>query len=314
MQFQAKFAYLANFSARVLGATLAMAILFFSSIPATKAADAASPALWMVTDEDSIIYLFGTIHVLDPKVSWHSKKVNDAFRSSSTLILEAPALDTPPQEIQSTVMKYALNAPDTGLSTLLDSEGNQLLLDALAKLGMSKDQALQTKLSFEGLRPWFVGLQIAAMQMQADGFDTKAGVEAVLHSAAKRADMKLAYLETLDQQFALLSGLAMESEVKMLLETLRQIDTQSQMLKDMINHWLAGKPELVGSAMQAAMSDPAVYDALLTNRNRDWATQISNLMAGEGTAFIAVGAGHLAGKGAVQDFLLLHGIEAIRIQ
>ena len=37
-------------------------------------------------------------------------------------------------------------------------------------------------------------------------------------------------------------------------------------------------------------------------------------MAGEGTAFIAVGAGHLAGKGSVQDFLTLHGIEAIRIQ
>ena len=192
-------------------------------------------------------------HVLDPNVSWHSKKVNDAFRSSSTLILEAPALDTPPEEIQATVMKYARNPAGIGLSSLMSEEGNQLLIAALRTLGLSKEQALQTKLSFEGFRPWFVGLQIAAMQMQADGFNPNTGVDAVLHTAATKSKMKLGYLETLDQQFAILSGMAIENEVEMLIETLSSMDTNSQMLRDMINNWMAGKPELVGTAMQAAM-------------------------------------------------------------
>jgi uncharacterized protein YbaP (TraB family) len=269
----------------------------------------------MATDADSIVYLFGTIHVLDPKLSWHSKKVDSAFRSSSTLIMEAPAHDTPPSEVQATVMKYAQNPPGTGLSKLLGSEGNQLLLQTLGKLGMSEQQALQTKLSFEGLRPWFVGLQIAMMQMQRDGYDPNSGVEAILYNAAKRADMKMSYLETLDQQFAMLSGLGMEAEIKMLKETMRDIDLQDKMLSDMIQYWMNGMPDGVAQIIQASMTDPAVYKTLLTDRNQAWATMIRNLIVtDEGTSFIAVGAGHLAGKGSVQDFLKLQGIDVVRIQ
>src|SRR3546814_7086754 len=54
--------------------------------PTTAAAAAtadADPALWVVKDEDTTIYLFGTVHVLKPGLSWFDEAVNPAFDASA---------------------------------------------------------------------------------------------------------------------------------------------------------------------------------------------------------------------------------------
>jgi uncharacterized protein YbaP (TraB family) len=52
-------------------------------------------------------------------------------------------------------------------------------------------------------------------------------------------------------------------------------------------------------------------DALIYNRNADWANQIEKLLKEEdGVSFIAVGAGHLVGPKNVREMLAARGIEA----
>ncbi len=48
----------------------------------------ARPALYVVNDEDTIIYLFGTFHALDGKSEWFNDEVRTAFRGSQELVLE----------------------------------------------------------------------------------------------------------------------------------------------------------------------------------------------------------------------------------
>ena len=48
----------------------------------------ADPALWVVKDKDTTVYLFGTIHVLKPGLSWFDEAVKTAFDRSQTLVLE----------------------------------------------------------------------------------------------------------------------------------------------------------------------------------------------------------------------------------
>ena len=55
----------------------------------------ADPALWVVKDEDTTIYLFGTVHYLKPDTKWRSKKMDQALKSSSELVLEVAGLDDP---------------------------------------------------------------------------------------------------------------------------------------------------------------------------------------------------------------------------
>jgi len=54
----------------------------------TQTAAPAAPALWIVQDEDSPLYLFGTIHFVKPDEAWRSEPVDAAFATSSRLILE----------------------------------------------------------------------------------------------------------------------------------------------------------------------------------------------------------------------------------
>ena len=56
-----------------------------------------------------------------------------------------------------------------------------------------------------------------------------------------------------------------------------------------------------------------LYNRLLTARNANWAEWIKRRLAQPGKVFIAVGAGHLAGKGSVQDHLKDRGLKVQRI-
>jgi uncharacterized protein YbaP (TraB family) len=69
---------------------------------------------------------------------------------------------------------------------------------------------------------------------------------------------------------------------------------------------------LISTTMSARGPQKAQVDALLTNRNENWAGQIEEMLKGSGVSFIAVGAGHLVGPESVQKRLKLRGIIAER--
>ena len=50
--------------------------------------DQAQPAMFMVRDADTTIYLFGTFHALDSKTQWLNPGVRSAFENSNELVLE----------------------------------------------------------------------------------------------------------------------------------------------------------------------------------------------------------------------------------
>ena len=59
-----------------------------AAAPAAAATVDADPALWVMKDDDTTIYLFGTVHVLKPGLSWFDEAVRDAFDKSDQLMLE----------------------------------------------------------------------------------------------------------------------------------------------------------------------------------------------------------------------------------
>ena len=50
--------------------------------------DRAQPAMFMVRDADTTIYLFGTFHALDSRTQWFNPGIRDAFQNSNELVLE----------------------------------------------------------------------------------------------------------------------------------------------------------------------------------------------------------------------------------
>ncbi|TNE67762.1 MAG: TraB/GumN family protein [Alphaproteobacteria bacterium] len=295
-------------------------LLLFVALPAlpafaqaemgTDTEQAANPALWKLSDADSEIWLFGTVHVLNPSLRWRTAKIDAAFEAADTFYVEAPIDDMDPAKMQPLIMKYGVNTTGTPLVDLIGEEATANTLTAFKMLGMPPEALPQ----FAALRPWLVGVTLQALQIQARGGDPESGVEKLLWAEAKAAGKTLGAFETIEQQLRIFGDLPMEEEVLFYQEGIRQFVEQPNLLDSIIADWRVGDTDGLGDKIAASMGadQDVLYAKLITERNKDWALQIKALMAGSGKIFIAVGAGHLAGEGSVQDHLAALGLEAVR--
>ena len=53
----------------------------------------AEPAMWVIRDKDSTIYLIGTLHLLRHETEWNAAKVKKTVTESSELWLEVADID-----------------------------------------------------------------------------------------------------------------------------------------------------------------------------------------------------------------------------
>ncbi|HEX7930224.1 MAG TPA: TraB/GumN family protein, partial [Sphingomicrobium sp.] len=76
----------------------------------------------------------------------------------------------------------------------------------------------------------------------------------------------------------------------------------------------AGDADHLAELMNEDESDPEIRKVLITDRNANWAKWLKARLDKPGTVFVAVGAGHLAGPGSVQDQLAAAGVSSTRVQ
>src|SRR5262245_56017209 len=78
----------------MIGVLVAAALSAASPAVATPAPVApptqanADPAIFVVRDADTTVYIFGTFHALDGNTQWFNDQVKDAFEKSDELVLE----------------------------------------------------------------------------------------------------------------------------------------------------------------------------------------------------------------------------------
>ncbi|MEQ1641375.1 MAG: TraB/GumN family protein, partial [Novosphingobium sp.] len=66
----------------------------------------AKPALWKIADEDTTIYLFGTIHLLPGGIEWYDGPLASAFEQSKELVTEIP--ETSDGQTMNLMLKYGM--------------------------------------------------------------------------------------------------------------------------------------------------------------------------------------------------------------
>ncbi len=299
---------------------------------------AKGPALWKVADEDTTIYLFGTVHVLPQGIDWYDTTIAKALEGSDILVTEIP-MDAASEAAmqQMAVQKGALPAGTT-LRSLLNDEQKATYTAALTELGGKIEAAQLAQVpaearaqyedakakglvpnpgemlagQFDGLKPWMVGLTMSILPLTLEGYDPNSGVEKVL--LGKVAAKEKGALETAEFQLGIFDGMPQDAQIAFLMEAAGSMDETKPMLDRMVAEWAEGDPEALAAVMNEGMEDPAVADALLYSRNRNWAEWIDTRLDKPGTVFIAVGAGHLAGAKSVQDYLAQKGIKVSRVK
>ncbi len=256
----------------------------------------ADPALWAVGDDDTTIYLFGTVHVLKPSMHWFDEGVKDAFDASDELVLEM--LPVEPERMAALVEE---------LGTRGGPPFDAHVQDAAASVGMAKG-------AIDRMEPWLAAATLARAAVRKAGYDSGEGVETRLARAAQDRGTPVAGLESAREQLLLFDRLSGAAQTAMLDRTVGELPGTRAHLARFIEAWGAGDAETVGVEINRALdASPEVADVLLTRRNRRWADWVARRMQRPGTVFVAVGAGHLAGKGSVQALLTERGLTVERV-
>ncbi|MEM7688199.1 MAG: TraB/GumN family protein [Pseudomonadota bacterium] len=268
--------------------------------------EASGPALWKVADEDTTIYLFGTVHALPEGIEWYDEDIANALTSSDTLVTEIRMDPASEQAMQALAIQKSALPAGTTLRSLLSEEQTAAYEAALAGLSIPAP-------AFDGLEPWMVGLTLTMLPLMKEGYSPDSGVEKVLLS--KIGDKPQDALETAEFQLGVFDTLPQDKQVEFLMEAVDGMDEVKEMLDNMVARWVVGDADGLAEIMNEGMDDPTIADALLYNRNANWAEWIdARLDNTPGTVFIAVGAGHLAGEKSVQDMLEDRDIAVTRIQ
>lgn len=274
--------------------------------PAVQAQQDADPALWVVRDKDTTIYLFGTIHVLKPGLSWFDEAVKKAFDRSGTLVLE---MVEPDQETQQKIViskAFAKGGPP--LTEKLPEDKRAAFVKALEDNKLPRAQ-------FERMQPWFAAISLSVLPVQKLGYDAGNGPEGVLTTAAKAQKKQVMGLETFEGQMSIFDSLSEKAQLDLLNSTVEELPKAGEMMDRMVTDWAAGDPDGLAETMNEGLKDsPEVGKALLADRNAKWAAWIAERMRTPGRVFIAVGAGHLAGPQSVQAQLGKYKLKAVRIK
>ncbi|HZW47651.1 MAG TPA: TraB/GumN family protein, partial [Microvirga sp.] len=240
-----------------------------------------SPAMWVVKDADTTIYMFGTFHMLDGKRDWFNDEVKTAFDASNELVMEV-VMPEDPAALQPLIMKHAIDQSGKPLSAKLKPEVKAKLDKELGTLGVPAA-------AMDKLEPWFVSMTLAAVGAGKLGLKPEHGPEKVLTKAAKEKGKPISAVETVEGQIAILDGMPEATQIASLTHTIEGMSKLGETFMPMLAAWSSGDTEALVKVMNSGLdNDPVVYKAMLTDRNSKWADWIGTRMEKPGTVFMAV--------------------------
>jgi len=261
----------------------------------------ARPALYLVQDSDTRIWLLGTVHALPEHVRWETPPIVAAERTADTLVTELPALD--PAVASET---FARIGKGDGLPPIAERVPPALR----PKLEAAAARTHLSLADLGGMKSWAAALTLSAALADTD-HDARAaaGVEAVI--AKRLAGKPRIGLETLVGQLGLFDSLNEDDQRRLLAASIADPGSYRATL----DAWAKGDEARIAALVTRPFADASVIEAvLLTRRNARWAAWIGGRMARPGNVLVAVGAGHLAGPKSVIARLRAAGLPVRRIE
>nr|MEA2797665.1 uncharacterized protein [Phenylobacterium sp.] len=270
----------------------------------------AAPALWRVTSPTSEVYLFGTLHALQPETHWRTPAYDAAYAKASVVWFEADLGAADAATVGLILNQYGVD-PDRGLSE---------------KLGAADLRALQGETDMariEHLRPWAAALMLSMQPVLARGAKVEAGADMAVTREARTAGKQIKVFETLEDQARMFSSLPEPAEIQYLADVIRQRRAPPVRLsltpsaESLETRWLAGDLARLGPGLagEIAQGNPSLYEALLKRRNLAWADKLTAEMGQtSGVELVNVGALHMVGPDGLPALLKARGFKVERVQ
>jgi uncharacterized protein YbaP (TraB family) len=265
-----------------------------------------SGLLWRVErDGTPDSYVFGTMHVADPRVAEPSTTVLTALSRSRTLAMEV-VVDS---GVDPNVFDQERLADDQSLEALIGGEAYAQTRHVLGERGLS-EQAIAR------MKPWAAMMAVAA----AGPRDAPLALDSRLLAAARQARLHVRALEMVEEQIASFDAIPIESQVALLKHALAHRPELEAENEIMIRAWLKGDLlTMVHFPSRMDSVNPGVvrhYDELVRhlvyNRTALMHHRLMPMLK-SGRVFVAVGALHLQGEKGLLALIEAGGYRAAPI-
>ena len=265
----------------------------------------AEPALWQVTSGESTVYLFGSVHLLPEGGFSIGGALAEALEESERVCMEIDQDAQSEAESTSVTLARAVDPEGRSLFDLLGSDADRAR-DAAEEAGIP----LEALAMFE---PWFAGLTVSVMALQANGYDVQHGVEQIIQAEARKDGKSGCGLETLDGQLGMLDALPADLQAEILLQALDEAEDVDALIKPLLDAWRDGDEAGLEKSLEDDFEGyPELADVLIYERNARWADQVSEMLRDGDDVLVVVGAMHLVGERGLPALLEKRGFRVQR--
>ncbi len=262
-----------------------------------------NPLLYEIASADGVVegWMVGTIHSLPDGTNWRTPAIEAAADDADLLIVEIAALDDG-AKLAATFAQAARTPGLPRLDRRIPARLAPALADLMDRGDLNPDQ-------FAAMETWAAAITLA--QIDAEG-DPANGVDrALIREFAARPVREL---EGARAQFAIFDRLSETAQRGLLAAVVTGAGGAKAQAAKLRRAWLIGDEKVLETATRSGiLADPALRDALLVQRNRDWTAAIVPLLQGKPKPLIAVGAAHLVGTEGLASALQAQGYRVRRL-
>ena len=274
--------------------------------------------LWRIEDEDSIVYLHGTIHLGDKEIYPLGAMVEEAFDSCDYLVLEEVF-----DKLDPMAMTEAVSYPngDT-IENHLSKESIQIIKNICAENGVLYDQ-------IKYWTPFMTYRTLIDFLMESPNFEPKYGIDNYWLYRARLSKKEILALDDYNEVYAELGKLS-DEDGELLIQSLKLSEGEdtSEADNSMWEAWKNAELDKIFAVEEDLSAyteeELEVYNSvadisteyekiLIHDRNSIWADKIEGYLKDNKDYFVAGGTAHFYGEGSVIELLEAKGLKITRL-
>ena len=253
---------------------------------------------WKVSDENSSVWVLGSIHLADSTLYPLAPVIDSAFAHSDELAVELNMND------EEVVKEVGEQSAAQGLLT----EGT--LRDLLPQDMWNTVDSLCTAwnvpiVMIEKTRPWLAAMTLSSYAFMQAGLNPEYGIDYVLLDRAAMDGKAIVGLETAEEQIGALADTT-ESDsagVYYLKTTLHEIAEFESLVSNLMHAWKTGDDEMLRRLLDDGEEEVPLQESkfkdefeqrIYVNRNAKMADSIATFLREDRKVFVVVGVAHLA--------------------
>ncbi|OPZ84811.1 MAG: TraB family protein [Firmicutes bacterium ADurb.Bin419] len=259
-------------------------------------------AFWKVSDEDSSVYLLGSIHLADRSMYPLSKDILKAYDESDYLAVEVDISNQ--QEVAAYMLQKAFYTDDNTLYKSLPKEVYDRFVEVIEPMGIRPE-------FYNKFKPWYAALIAQSLMYTENSLSAEIGIDMFFVNKAS-GKKEILEIEGTKFQVDMFDSFSTELQVEFLASSLGDDETNEESmdgLNELIKLWKMGNVEELGKIVKSEEAETEAMrefnEKLWYSRDTNMAEKVRTYLADpEGkTYFVVVGAGHMVGENGIVDQL-----------